>query len=106
MEKEKLSSLREAIVGRWPLVVGDDTREEVPDVPLSMYLPFILLINIIDVIQKTVLIDCIDSNDFFEIDTINYLVKVVIILFQYCCIPLLFTASTIFLYQMVLFPES
>jgi hypothetical protein len=52
MEKEKLSSLREGIVGRWPLVVGDDTREEVPDVPLSMYLPFILLINIIDVIAK------------------------------------------------------
>jgi hypothetical protein len=56
--------------------------------------------------QKTVLIDCIDSNDFFEIDTISYLLKVVIILFQYCCIPLLFTASTIFFYQMVLFPES
>lgn len=52
MEKEKLSSLREGMVGRWPLVVGDDTLEEVPDVPLSMYFPFILLIYIINISPK------------------------------------------------------
>lgn len=45
MEKEKLSNLLEGMVGRRVLLLGEESRE---DVPWSMYLPFIiLLINII-----------------------------------------------------------
>jgi hypothetical protein len=67
MEKEKLSSLRErteGMVGSWLLREGEDNRDDVPDVPRSMYFPFILLINIIA--QTT--IDCNDHNALFEID--------------------------------------
>ena len=63
MEREKLSNLREGMVGRCPLVVGEDTRDEVPDVPLSINLALILLINII----ASTPIDHNHINDLFHI---------------------------------------
>jgi hypothetical protein len=41
MEKEKLSNLLEGMVGRRMLLLGEETRE---DVPWSMYFAFIILL--------------------------------------------------------------
>lgn len=68
MEKEKLSNLLEGMVGRRVLLLGEKTRE---DVPRSMYLPFILLINIIAHLHA----NKNDRSDYFESILVTSILK-------------------------------